>query len=154
MHWSIAGSDLGEQSTTCMQASDTPSSRSPTADPAMVFQKHFAKLAASIQSPGIIADFLYAEHLIGYLTHLMVNRSIEPVGQRSFTLLSDLEVPISVPGDQKSKMLSLCTALEESGELALEQIAADMRICITGKCPRPSLPVIMRSFNDLAHCRK
>ena len=144
MLWSIAGSDLGKQSTTCMQASDTPSSQSPTADPAKVFQKHFAKLVASIQSPGMLACFLYAKHLISYKTKQMVTSLIEPVGERSEVLLSALRDTLLVPSDQKSTMLGLCTALEKSGEPALGKIAADMRICITGKCPRLLLLGIMR----------
>ena len=147
MLWPIAGNDLGEQPTICMQDNVFPlvrSSQSPSADPANVFRKHFANLLIGIQLPDRLAAILYANGLIGRQTKENVTTFLGPVVERSMMLLNPLESTILVSSDQKSTMLSLCTALEESCEPSLREIAAKMRICITGKCPTPLLLGIMR----------
>ena len=107
-------------------------SPSPSADPAKVFRKHFAKLLVGIQSPDILAAFLYAEELISRETKGKVTSSSGPFVEKSNMLLNAVESTLLVSSDRKSTMLSLCTVLEESGEPALRKIAADMRRCFTG----------------------
>ena len=152
MLWPIAGSDLGKQSTTCIQDIATPLAY--PYYPIMVLEKYFAKLVASIQSPSMLAAFLYADHVINYKTKQLVTTSIKPVSERSFMLLNPMRSTLTAAWDSNDVMLSLCTALEKSGELAVGKVAADIRIWITGKCPRPPLLEIMKSLNALAHCRK
>ena len=105
----------------------------PSADPAKVLRKHFAKLLVSIESPNILATFLYAEDLISHETKGKVTSSSAVFVEKSSMLLNAVESTVLASRDQKSTMLSLCAVLEESGEPALRKIAADMRICITGK---------------------
>ena len=121
-----------------------------------VYQKHFDNLLVGVQSTDTLAAFLYAEGLINGETKQRVTDSFRPVVERSEVMLRTVGGAIMTSKDSiaKSKLLSLCTALEKSGEQALGKIAADMRICITGKCPRPPLLGIMKSLNDLAYCRK
>ena len=104
----------------------------PSACPAKVLRKHFAKLLVGIQSPDTLAAFLYAENLIGHETKGTVTSSSGPFVEKSNILLNAVESTLLVSSDQKNTMLSLCTALEESGEEALRKIAVDMRRCVTG----------------------
>ena len=105
---------------------------SPSADPAKVLRKHFAKLLVGIQSPNTLAAFLYAADLISRDTKRKVTSSSGPFDEKSSMLLDAVESTVLASSDPKSTMLSLCTVLEESGEPVLRKIAADMRGCITG----------------------
>ena len=105
----------------------------PSADPAKVLRKHYAKLLVGIQSPSTLAAFLYAEDLISHETKEKVTSSLFlSFVERSSMFLNAVESTVLASSDQKSTMLSLCAVLEESGEPALGKIAADMRRCITG----------------------
>ena len=104
----------------------------PSANPAKVLRKYIAKLVVSIQSPGLLANILYSGELISREMKGGVTSSSRPFVEKSIALLDAVESTLLASGDQKSTMLSLCAALEESGEPALRKIAADMRTCITG----------------------
>ena len=104
----------------------------PSTDPAKVLRKHIAKLVVSIQSPDLLANILYSEDLISREMKGRVTSSSGPFVDKSSALLDAVEETLLASRDQKSTMLSLCAALEESGELSLRKIAADMRACTTG----------------------
>ena len=108
------------------------SSPLPFTDPAMLFHKHYAKLAVGIQSPNQLATILCSEGLVSHHTKRRVRSSSMRFVDKSSALLDAVEETLLASGDQKSTMLSLCAALEESGEPALRKIAAGMRACITG----------------------
>ena len=107
-------------------------SPSPSADPAKVLRKHFAKVLVGIQSPDTLAAFLYAEELISHETKGKVTSSSGSFVEKSSMLLNAVESTVLASSDPESTMLSLCAVLEESGEPALRKIATDMRGCITG----------------------
>ena len=109
------------------------SSPLPSADPAKVLRRHFAKLLVGIQSPNTLAAFLYAEDLISYETKGKVTSSSAPFVEKSSMLLNAVESTVLISSNRKSTMLSLCAVLEKSGEPPLRNIAADMRRCIAGK---------------------
>ena len=108
------------------------SSPLPSTDPAMLVRKHYAKLVVGIQSPDQLAAILCSEGLVSHHIKRRVRSSSVQFVNKSSTLLDALEETLLASRDQKSTMLSLCAALEESGELSLRRIAADMRACITG----------------------
>ena len=101
-------------------------------DPAMLFRKHYAKLVVGIQSPNQLATILCSEGLISHYTKRTVRSSSMRFVDKSSALLDAVEETLLASRDQKVTMLSLCAALEESGEPSLRKIAADMRACITG----------------------
>ena len=103
-----------------------------SADPAKVFREHFAKLLVGIQSPILLAGIFFAKDLIRREARGRVTLSSATFVEKSSILLSAMEETLIASRDQKSTMLRLCAALEESGELALQKIAADMRTHITG----------------------
>ena len=121
----------------------------PSADPAKVLRRHFAKLLVGIQSPNTLAAFLYAEDLISYETKGKVTSSSAPFVEKSSMLLNAVESTVLVSSDQNSTMLSLCDVLEESGEPPLKKIAADMSRCIAGKFLYIPLLAIISLFNLL-----
>ena len=104
----------------------------PSTDPARVLCEHFAKLLVSIQSPDLLAAFLYVKNLISHETRGKVTSSSGSFVGKSNILLSAMEETLLASRDQKSMMLNLCAVLEESDEPSLRKIAADMRTCITG----------------------
>ena len=108
------------------------SSPLPSTDPAMLFHKHYAKLVVGIQSPDQLATILCSEGLISHHMKRRMRSSSMQFVDKSSALLDAVEKTLLASGDQKSTMLSLCAALEESGEPSLSEIAADMRVCITG----------------------
>ena len=128
---------------------DEKPSPSPTADPAKVLRRHFAKLLVGIQSPNTLAAFLYSEDLINYETKGKVTSTSAPFVEKSSMLLNAVESTVLVSSDQKNTMLRLCAVLEESGEPPLRKIAADMRRYIAGKFPTLPLLAIMSLFNLL-----
>ena len=128
------------------------SSPLPSASPAKVFRKHFAKLLVGIQSPDIFAAFLYSEGLISHETKGKVISSSGPFVDKSGILLNAVESTVLVSSDQNSTMLRLCGVLEESGEPPLREIAADMRRRVIGWCPKAPLFTVPLKFYSI--CRK
>ena len=111
---------------------DEKPSPSPSADPAKVLRKHFAKLLVGIQSPDIFAAFLYAEDLISRETKIKVKSFVGSFTEKSNMLLDAVESTVLVSSDPKSTLLRFCTVLDESGKPTLRIIAADIRRRITG----------------------
>ena len=96
-----------------------------SSDPARVLHKLIPQLAAAIQSPIRLADYLYSKGLIGDNAKVNVTRRPMSSEEKSRLLLEAVELTLSESSDPESKMLILCDALQN--EPAVTEIVADMR---------------------------
>ena len=98
--------------------------------PERVLQKFNGRLYNAMQSPQALAEFLYAEELIG--DDVINDLPSMTVNERKSKLLSALRSAIRGSDHKEVIMSKIFLALERAGEPPLKEVVSDMRAFFPG----------------------
>ena len=98
--------------------------------PVRVLQKVYGRLFQAISSPDLLAGFMYSEELIG--DEIVGDLPSMTPSQAKTKLLSAFSATLRGSEHQQNVMERMCTALEETGEPVLREIASDIRSLCRG----------------------
>ena len=132
MHYCISQYWLTESASLChTHRSVAMTERSPQPmPPERVLQKFNGRLYDAIQSPQALAEFLYAEELLG--DDVMNDLPSMTVNERKSKLLSALRSAIRGSDHKEVVMSKIFLALERSGEPPLKAVVSDMKALCPG----------------------
>ena len=101
--------------------------------PREVFRTHFGRLQQAINAPLPLAGKLFSEQLIGAETNSKVSNTDAPTINKATWILQDVRATLETSRQPDTVLETFCDVLVDSGEPALEAIAASIRSFLGGK---------------------
>ena len=101
--------------------------------PSEVFRENFAHLQQGITAPLTLTGKLHAKLLIRTETNSKVSTADVPNATKAAWLLDGVQTTLDESSQPDTVLKTLCDVLDDSGEPALERIAADMRSSLDSK---------------------